>query len=40
MVKDLLKNYKRLRTLVDQWIELSTELCQQKLELQAKELDG
>ena len=40
MVKDQLKNYKKLRTLVDHWIELSTELCQQKLELQAKELNA
>lgn len=40
MVKDQLKNYKRLRTLVDRWIELSTELCQKKLELQTKELNA
>jgi hypothetical protein len=27
-----LKNYAHLRTLVDRWIDLSTELCQLKLE--------
>lgn len=37
IVKEQLKNYTRLRTLVDRWIELSTELCQQKVERQAKE---
>jgi len=40
MVKEQLKNYKRLHTLVDRWIELSTELCQQKSELQAEELNA
>ena len=38
-VKKQLENYTRLRTLVDRWIELSTTLCQQKLEQQAKELN-
>ena len=32
MVRKQLKNYARLRTLVDRWIELSTELCQLKVE--------
>ena len=32
MARKQLKNYARLRTLVDHWIELSTELCQLKLE--------
>lgn len=32
IVKKQLKNYARLRTLVDRWIELSTELCQLHLE--------
>jgi hypothetical protein len=27
-----LKNYGRLRTLVDRWIELLTQLCQTKME--------
>ena len=31
-VKIQLKNYGRLRSLVDRWIELSTELCQLRLE--------
>ena len=31
-VKKQLKNYARLRSLVDRWIELSSELCQQRLE--------
>jgi hypothetical protein len=31
-VKKQLKNYARLRKLVDRWIELSTELCQLNLE--------
>ena len=31
-VKRQLKNYARLRTLVDQWIELSSELCQLRLD--------
>ena len=31
-VKRQLKNYARLRTLVDRWIELSTELCQLNLD--------
>jgi hypothetical protein len=30
-VKKQLKNYARLRTLVDRWVELSTELCELKL---------
>lgn len=40
MVKEHLKNYTRLRTLIDQWIELSTELCQLKSEQQAEEQNG
>ena len=38
-VKKQLKNYARLRTLVDRWIELSSELCQLRIgerELAAK----
>jgi hypothetical protein len=36
-VKKQLKNYARLRSLVDRWIELSSELCQLRLEqLEAK----
>jgi hypothetical protein len=31
-VKKQLKNYAHLRALVDRWIELSTELCQLRLE--------
>jgi hypothetical protein len=31
-VRKQLKNYAKLRTLVDRWIELSTELCQLRLE--------
>lgn len=31
-VKRQLKNYARLRTLVDQWIDLSSELCQLRLD--------
>jgi hypothetical protein len=31
-VKKQLKNYAQLRTLVDHWIELSTELCQLRLQ--------
>ncbi len=31
-VKRQLKNYARLRSLVDRWIELSTELCQLNLD--------
>jgi hypothetical protein len=31
-VRRQLKNYARLRTLVDRWIELSTELCQLNLD--------
>ena len=32
MVKKQLQNYARLRSLVDRWIELSSELCQLRLE--------
>lgn len=32
VVKRQLKNYARLRALVDQWIELSSELCRLRLE--------
>jgi len=32
MVKEHLKTYARLRTLIDKWIELSIELCQLKLQ--------
>lgn len=32
MTRKQLKNYTRLRALVDRWIELSTELCQLKIE--------
>ena len=32
MVKKQVKNYARLRTLVDRWIELSTQLCQTRME--------
>ena len=31
-VKKQLKNYARLRSLVDRWIEVSSELCQLRLE--------
>jgi hypothetical protein len=31
-VKKQLKNYTRLRSLVDRWIEISSELCQLRLE--------
>ena len=31
-VRKHLKNYARLRTLIDRWIELSTELCKLKTE--------
>ena len=31
-VKKQMKNYSRLRRLVDRWIELSTQLCQRKME--------
>ena len=31
-VKKQLKNYARLRSLVDRWIELSSELCQLRIE--------
>ncbi len=31
-VKKQLKNYARLRSLVDRWIELSLELCQLRIE--------
>ena len=33
-LKRQLKNYARLRTLVDRWIELSSELCQLRLDQQ------
>jgi hypothetical protein len=39
-VKEQLNNYVRFRILIDQWIELSTELCQRKLELQTEEPIG
>ena len=32
MVRKQVKNYGRLRTLVDRWIELSTQLCQMRME--------
>jgi hypothetical protein len=32
MVKKQVKNYGRLRTLVDRWMELSTQLCQTRME--------
>jgi hypothetical protein len=32
MVRKQVKNYSRLRNLVDRWIELSTRLCQRKME--------
>ena len=31
-VKEQLRNYARLRSLVDRWIELSSELCQLRLD--------
>ena len=31
-VKKQLKNYARLRQLIDQWVELSAELCQLRLD--------
>lgn len=31
-VKKQLKNYARLRSIVDRWVELSSELCQLRLE--------
>ena len=37
MVKKHLTNYTQLRRLIDQWIELSTELCQLKMEQQTEE---
>jgi hypothetical protein len=35
MIRKQVKNYSRLRTLVDRWIELSTQLCQMKMEREA-----
>ena len=35
-VRKQMKNYSRLRDLVDRWIELSTELCQKKMELKMR----
>ena len=32
MVKEHLKTYTRLRILIDKWIDLSTELCQVKMQ--------
>jgi hypothetical protein len=32
MIRGQMKNYSRLRNLVDRWIELSTQLCQSKME--------
>ena len=32
MVRKQVKNYSRLRNLVDRWIELSTQLCQRTIE--------
>lgn len=32
MVRKQMKNYSRLRNRVDRWIELSTQLCQRKME--------
>lgn len=31
-VRKQMKNYSRLRSLVDRWIELSAQLCQRKME--------
>ena len=31
-VRTQVKNYRRLRTLIDRWIELSTQLCQRRME--------
>jgi len=39
MVKEHLKTYTRLRTLMDKWIELSTELCQLKLQESSDQLN-
>jgi hypothetical protein len=39
MVEEHLKNYTRLRTLIDQWIGLSTELCQLKMEQKDEQLN-
>ena len=36
MVKDQIDNYAKLRTLVNRWIDLSTQICQIKTELKAK----
>lgn len=32
LVKQQLKNYRKLRSLVDRWLELSSELCQLRLD--------
>ena len=39
IVKEHLKTYTRLRTLMDKWIELSTELCQLKLQESSEQLN-
>jgi hypothetical protein len=36
MVRKQVKNYRRLRTLIDRWIDLSTQLCQGKMEQETR----
>lgn len=36
-VKYQINNYAKLRTLVNDWIDLSTQICQMKTELEAKQ---
>jgi len=36
MVKDQIDNYTKLRSLVNRWIDLSTQICQIKMNLRAK----
>jgi hypothetical protein len=33
-VRKQMKNYRRLHNLVNRWVELSTQLCQKKMELE------
>jgi hypothetical protein len=36
MVRRQVKNYRRLRTLIDRWIELSAQLCQRRMEQETR----
>lgn len=40
MVKDQIKNFERLRELVDRWIDLSTRVCTMKIEENARRETG